>query len=97
VATISESGRDRDQRVAGPAGELRSQRLAGRDCDRRRLVGQRVEARLFDFVELAAERLVAALPERADDFDRLLEHVEPLVGRRPALAHHVLVQVLTRA
>ena len=33
----------------------------------------------------------------ADDLDRFLEHLEPLVGPRPAVAEHMLVEILARA
>ena len=46
---------------------------------------------------LAAIGLVAAAEQLADDLDSLLEHLEPLVGARPAVAEHVLVQVLAGA
>ena len=85
------------KRVADPARELGRERLRRRDRDRRRLVGQRVEPRVLDRVVRAAVRLVAALPEQAHHLDRLLEHLEPLVRRRPARAGDVLVQVLARA
>ena len=39
----------------------------------------------------------AALPERAHDLDRLLEHLEPHVGRRPGVAEDVLVERLAGA
>ena len=56
------------------------------DGDRDRLLGERVELRVVDRVVLAAVRLLAALPEQADHLDRLLEHLDPLVGRGPAVA-----------
>ena len=37
---------------------------------------------------------IAALPELADDVDRFLEHQVADVRRRPALADHMLVEVL---
>jgi hypothetical protein len=37
------------------------------------------------------------MPQQADDLDRLLEHLDPLVGRGPARAGDVLVEVLARA
>ena len=52
---------------------------------------------MVDGVVLAAVRLLAALPEQADDLDRLLEHLEALVGQRPAVAEDVLVEVLAAA
>jgi hypothetical protein len=45
----------------------------------------------------AAVRLLAALPEESHHHDCFLEHLEPLVGQRPAVAEHVLIQVLARA
>ena len=42
-------------------------------------------------------RRVVALPELAHDLDRLLEHRDALVGRGPADAGDVLVQVLAGA
>ena len=83
--------------LALPSGELCRVRLRGGDDDRRRLVGQRVDAGLLDRVVLAAVGLVATPPELADRVDRLLEHLEPLVRRRPLRARHVLVEVLAGA
>jgi hypothetical protein len=45
----------------------------------------------------AAVGLVVAAPELRDDLERLVEHLEPLVGPRPARAGDVLVQRLAAA
>ena len=45
----------------------------------------------------AAVALLAALPQRADDLDRLLEHLQPHVGLGPAVAEDVLVERLAAA
>jgi hypothetical protein len=83
--------------VPDPAGQLGGLRAAGRDQDRRRRLGKRVEPGVVDLVVAAAEVLEAAFPEAPDDRHRLLEHLVPHVGRRPLRAGHVLVQVLARA
>ena len=85
----------RARRRSAPRARPRS--AAARDDDVGRLVGQRVEARVLDRVVLAAVALDAALPEEPDHRDGLLQHLEPLVPRRPAVAEDVLVQVLAGA
>ena len=52
---------------------------------------------MVDRVVLASVGVLAALPEKADHLDRLLEHRDPFVWRGPAGAGDVLVQVLARA
>src|SRR6185369_1320558 len=47
-----------DEGVSEPAGEPGGSRLGGRDRERRRLVGQRVDPRLLDAVVLPVVRLV---------------------------------------
>src|SRR5438105_15742112 len=61
------------------------------------MLGKRVDTRMVDGVMTAAVRLLAALPEQPHHLDGFLEHLEPLVRQRPAVAEHVLVQVLARA
>ena len=56
--------------------------------------GERVEPRVVEGVVPAPMGLFPALPEEADHLDRLLEHLDSLVGRGPARAGDVLVQVL---
>ena len=77
--------------------ELCGLRLRCSDVDLDLLVGQRVHARVVDGVVLAAMRLLAALPQQAHHLDGFLEHLEPLVRQRPAVAEHVLVEVLAAA
>ena len=84
-----------DECVTRATCQLSRFRPGRRDGDRDRMLGQRVERRVVDRVVLAAVGLLAAVPEEADHLDRLLEHLDPLVGRGPAGARDVLVQVLT--
>ena len=72
-------------------GALAATRIGGGD------VGCVVQLQLLDGVVLAAEGLVLAGEELAHQVDRLLEHLEPLVGAGPAVAQDVLVQVLAGA
>ena len=84
----------RDEAAADPPREFGCLRLRRGDSDRDPLLGQREELGMVDRVVLAAVCLLAALPEQADHLDRLLEQLDPLVRRGPAVAEDVLVQVL---
>ncbi len=64
---------------------------------RRRLVGQVVDARVLDGVVRPVVAALAALPQRADDLDGLLEHLQAHVGLGPAVAEDVLVERLAAA
>jgi hypothetical protein len=90
-------GRDVHERVPDAARELGGERLHRGYRDLDRLVREVEDAGVLDRVVLAAVRLVAALPEQPHHLDRLLQHLEPLVGRRPLVAQDVLVEVLARA
>jgi hypothetical protein len=46
---------------------------------------------------LAVVGNAVALPQGSDHVDRLLEHLQADVGDRPAIAEHVLVEVLSRS
>jgi hypothetical protein len=89
--------RDADQAVDVTAGTVGGIRLRSRVVDRRQLVRNRVDPRLLDGVVRSVVALVTVLPEQSDHPDRLLEHLEPYRRLRPAVAQHVLVQVLTGA
>ena len=52
---------------------------------------------MLDDVVRAVDGLDAALPQQADDLDRLLEHLEALLGERPVVAEDALVQRLAAA
>src|SRR4029079_15016842 len=86
-----------DKAVADPTCKHRRLLPGGRDVDWRRLFRQRVYSRVFDCVVLTVVTLHAALPELADDFDRLLEHLLSYCGLRPAIAEDVLVERLAAA
>ena len=78
-------------------GELDRALPGHRDQQRRRLVGQRVEAGVLDREVLAAVARQLALPELADHLDRLLEALLALDHPGPAVAEDVLVEVLAAA
>src|SRR5829696_8798870 len=87
------AGRREHQAVPDPSREL-SCRLASRgDHHRRRRVRDGVEARIGHPVSGPAVGHQLAGPQLADDLDGLLEDVEPVAGRRPAVAEYVLVEV----
>ncbi|CPU66997.1 Uncharacterised protein [Mycobacteroides abscessus] len=67
------------------------------DADLDGLVGQVPELGGVDAIVDAVEREALAVEQRADDLHRLLEHVVPLADGGPALARHVLVEVLPGA
>ena len=84
-----------DQAVRDPAGQLRGRLTGSRDKDVRTLVGQAVNAGIFDRVVAAVVILHSALPEQPDHLDRLLEHLATHVGGGPSLAGDVLVEILS--
>jgi hypothetical protein len=90
-------GRGGAEAVADAGGELDRLGAEAGDEDRRRLVGQVVDARVLDRVVRPAMAVLAALPQRADDLDGLLEHLQAHVGLRPAVAEDVLVERLPAA
>ena len=59
--------------------------------------GQVVDARVLDGVVAAVVAVLAALPQRAHDLDRLLEHLQAHVGLGPVVAEDVLVERLAAA
>ncbi len=80
--------------LAGESGRLRAE--AG-DENRRRLVGDGVETGVLHRVMLAVVAFGATLPEKAHHLDGFLQHLQAHVGRGPAVAQDVLVQVLAGA
>ena len=86
------SGRGRREAVADPGGERDRLRPEAGDEDLRQRLRQVVDAGVLDRVVLAVVALLPALPERADDLDGLLEHLQPHVGLGPAVAEDVLVE-----
>lgn len=88
-----------DVYVAFPylAGEPRGLRAEPGDEYRRRLVGDRVDAGILYRVVLSVVALRAAFPEEPHHLDRLFEHLQAHVGRGPAVAQDMLVQVLAGA
>ena len=83
--------------VADPGGKLDGLGTEAGHDDRRRL-GRRVEQPgVLDLVEVAPVVDGLARPQPADDLDRLLEHRQPHLGWRPAMAEDVLVERLARA
>src|SRR5205807_7318751 len=90
-------GRARDEAVADAPGDLRHLRSARRDIDRWRSLAERIEARVLDGAVRTAEAPLSAAAEKAQDFDRLLEHLAARLEWRPAATDDVLVQVLPGA
>ena len=72
--------RDVDECVADLPGELRGLRLHCSHGNLDRLFREVEDAEVLDRVVLAAVRLVIALPQLPHQTDRLLEHLEPLLG-----------------
>ncbi len=79
------------------SGELDGALAGHRDDQRRQLVGQRVEAGVFDGEVLAAVAAQLSFPKLADHFDRLFEATLALDHPRPVPAEDVLVEVLAGA
>src|SRR5207237_1123529 len=90
-------GRARDEAVADAPGDLRHLGSARRDIDGRRSLAERIEARVLDGEVRTAEAPLSATEEKAQDFDRLLEHLAARLEWRPAATDDMLVQVLSRA
>ena len=73
--------------------QLGAARTADRDEQRRRGARQGIQPRVLHREEFTVEALHAALPEQANDADRLGQPRLPDLGLRPASADDVLVQV----
>ncbi len=86
-----------DHQVRQPPREGAGPLARHRDPDRRRLVRQVPQPGRLHVEVLAPVVHMAALEQRADDLHRLPEHLVADVHRRPAAAHHVLVEVLAGA
>jgi len=83
-----------DEAVADAGGHVDRLRAEAGDEHRRRRRGEVVDAGVLDRVVAAVVAALAALPEGADDLDRLLEHLEAHVDLGPAGAGDVLVEGL---
>jgi hypothetical protein len=83
-----------DDAVTDPPGQLRSPVPLRRHQDRWGWVREVVDPGLLDGVVPAPVALAAALPQEPDHLDGLLQHLQPLIDRRPPIPQDVLVQVL---
>jgi hypothetical protein len=72
-----------DEEVAEVGGDRAGRRPGPRDADPDRLLGQVVELGADGVEVRAAVGAVAAVPQLADDLDRLAQHLVPDVDRRP--------------
>src|SRR5512145_1796062 len=73
---------------------LSGSRPTGGNHNGRQLLRQGIEAGILYGVMEAPVALDPALPQQANDFNRLLQHLQPNIVGRPAVAQDMLVQVL---
>src|SRR5690606_7438401 len=86
-----------DVPVADPPGERDRLRPEPGDVDGRRLRRPRVDPGTIHRVVAATVGDELAAPQRPDDVDRLLQHLQPYPGGGPHVTEDVLVERLSRA
>ena len=87
----------RDETLADAPGQTRRFRPARRNVYRREFLRQRVNPCVIYAVVAAAMAFHAALPEKPDDLNGFLEHLEPDVGWRPVRSDDMFIEVLPAA